>query len=251
MKLLNIFGSGIILRPVNAENEIKKLLEKSKTKEAYSIFFLNVHSLVEGMLNGKMRHALVSASLLIPDGMPIALLMKGINKSQKRIAGPDFFVNYLFAANALGESIYLLGSTKENISGLMDFISSRYDQIKVVGWSTPALNINQLERNDIIEDIKISNPNSVWVSFGCPKQELWVSKNIAKINRPVFAVGAAFDFIGGGKPRAPEWVRKYGMEWIHRLFSEPKRLMWRYLKTNTLFVYYLITRRSSTIERKF
>lgn len=248
MKLLNVFGSGIVLRPVNAENEIKKLLEKSKKKEAYSVFFINVHSLVEGLLNGKMRDALMSANLLIPDGMPIALLMKGINKNQRRIAGPDFFLTYLNAANDLGESIYLLGSTKENISKLMDFIASRYDKIKVVGWSTPAININELERNDITEDINKANPNSVWVSFGCPKQELWISKNIANIGRTTYAVGAAFDFIAGSQKRAPEWVRKYGMEWIHRLLSEPRRLMWRYLKTNTLFVYYLITKRSYIIE---
>jgi N-acetylglucosaminyldiphosphoundecaprenol N-acetyl-beta-D-mannosaminyltransferase len=69
------------------------------------------------------------------------------------------------------------------------------------------------------------------VGFGAPKQELWVHNHRQRITAPVaLCVGATIDFLAGEKQRAPVWMRRVGLEWIHRLASEPRRLAKRYLR---------------------
>jgi N-acetylglucosaminyldiphosphoundecaprenol N-acetyl-beta-D-mannosaminyltransferase len=84
-------------------------------------------------------------------------------------------------------------------------------------------------------------PPVVWVCLGAPKQELWM-KEIAALAPGVlfFGVGAAFDFLTGAKSRAPRWMQKSGMEWLHRLLQEPGRLAKRYLFSNALFAWLLL-----------
>ena len=84
--------------------------------------------------------------------------------------------------------------------------------------------------------INASGARTVWVSLGCPKQEKWMLAHRGRVHAVMLGVGAAFDFIAGGKPRAPTWMQAAGLEWLHRLASEPGRLWKRYLVTNILFV---------------
>jgi N-acetylglucosaminyldiphosphoundecaprenol N-acetyl-beta-D-mannosaminyltransferase len=76
----------------------------------------------------------------------------------------------------------------------------------------------------------------VFVGLGCPKQEHWMAEHRGRVNAVMIGVGAAFDFHAGTVQRAPAWMRDNGLEWLHRLASEPGRLWRRYLVTNTLFV---------------
>jgi N-acetylglucosaminyldiphosphoundecaprenol N-acetyl-beta-D-mannosaminyltransferase len=84
--------------------------------------------------------------------------------------------------------------------------------------------------------VKASGAGTVWVSLGCPKQELWMAAHRGRINAVMIGVGAAFDYHAGTIVRAPLWMQNSGLEWLHRLVSEPKRLWRRYLVTNSLFI---------------
>ena len=84
--------------------------------------------------------------------------------------------------------------------------------------------------------INNSGAGVVWVSLGCPKQELWMAAHRGKINAVMVGVGAAFDYHAGTIRRAPLWMQHSGLEWLYRLISEPRRLWRRYLVTNSLFV---------------
>ena len=76
----------------------------------------------------------------------------------------------------------------------------------------------------------------MWVGLGCPKQELWLAAHRGRVQAVLIGVGAAFDFHAGIVPRAPRWMRDHGLEWLHRLRREPRRLAGRYLATNTWFL---------------
>ena len=89
----------------------------------------------------------------------------------------------------------------------------------------------------MIEQINSNNIKILFVGLGCPLQELWMYKNKNKLNCICIGIGAAIDFISGDKYSAPIWIQKIGMEWFLRLLSEPKRLFWRYLSTNFLFLF--------------
>jgi N-acetylglucosaminyldiphosphoundecaprenol N-acetyl-beta-D-mannosaminyltransferase len=89
----------------------------------------------------------------------------------------------------------------------------------------------------VIEMINASGAGVVWVNLGCPKQEFWMSAHRGRIKAVMIGVGAAFDYHAGSIKRAPKWMQNAGLEWLHRLASEPRRLWRRYLVTNTLFVF--------------
>ncbi len=76
----------------------------------------------------------------------------------------------------------------------------------------------------------------MFVSLGCPKQELWMAAHRGKINAVMVGVGAAFDYHAGTIKRAPLWMQHHGLEWLHRLYSEPRRLWKRYIVTNSIFI---------------
>ena len=92
------------------------------------------------------------------------------------------------------------------------------------------------EDEALVDQINASEAGVVWVSLGCPKQELWMAAQRGSVQAVMVGVGAAFDFHAGTVRRAPPWMREHGLEWLHRLVSEPRRLWRRYLVTNTLFV---------------
>jgi N-acetylglucosaminyldiphosphoundecaprenol N-acetyl-beta-D-mannosaminyltransferase len=84
--------------------------------------------------------------------------------------------------------------------------------------------------------INSSGAAVVFVGLGCPKQEMWMNRQRGQVNAVMLGVGAAFDFFAGTVQRAPVWMQNAGLEWLHRLASEPGRLWKRYLVTNTIFV---------------
>jgi len=88
----------------------------------------------------------------------------------------------------------------------------------------------------MVEQINASGARTLWVSLGCPKQELWMAEHQGRVKAVMLGVGAAFDFHAGTVSRAPSWMRDNGLEWLHRLLSEPQRLWKRYLFTNTAFI---------------
>ena len=91
------------------------------------------------------------------------------------------------------------------------------------------------DRHDT-ELINEADADIVWVGLGSPKQDKWMAAHRGKIRGVMLGVGAGFDFHAGTVKRAPKWMQKMHLEWLYRLFSDPKRLFKRYLVTNTKFI---------------
>jgi N-acetylglucosaminyldiphosphoundecaprenol N-acetyl-beta-D-mannosaminyltransferase len=109
----------------------------------------------------------------------------------------------------------------------------RWPGVKVVGRDSPPLGFEQsATQNDrILADVAAARPDVLIVGFGAPKQELWVHRHRDAIQAKVaLCVGATIDFIAGEKRRAPVWMRRSGLEWMHRVATEPKRLSGRYFR---------------------
>src|SRR5205085_9280691 len=105
-------------------------------------------------------------------------------------------------------------------------IMEAYPRAKVVGSMSPAFRaLSEAEEEKIAATIRSSGAHVVWVGLGLPKQDEWMHRNTDRL-RPCLAmgVGAAFDFIAGTKRRAPMWMQRRGLEWVHRLSTEPRRL---------------------------
>ena len=210
--------------------------------ESRVVCICNAHSVVTAKQDSEFNQVLKHADMSTPDGAPVAWMIKKISgQSQDRINGPDLMLKYCEHAEKIGQSIYLYGGKESTLNILVDVLKSKYPNLKIAGYlSPPFRELTSEEKYKIIQDINNSGANTVWVGLGCPKQEKWMHEHKGKINAVMIGVGAAFDYHAGTIQRAPKWMQDSGLEWFHRLCSEPKRLWKRYLVTNTLFVVYAL-----------
>lgn len=174
----------------------------------------------------------------IPDGMPLiwCLNLQGAGL-RDRLYGPTFMRRCVLASPA-PYTHYFLGGSDECVSRLKNFFLSQNPDIKIIGTRNGYFRPSQ--EPEILEEINRLSPDFIWVGLGTPKQQSWIDRYRGQLKRGiVLAVGFAFDVNAGTKPDAPLWMQRLGLTWVFRLASEPRRLGWRYLKYNALFVFYL------------
>ena len=203
------------------------------------VCFCNVHALVTARSNPKFSFALSQADFVAPDGAPVAWMLRRMGHlRQRRVYGPDFFWAYLKGAERTGEPIYLLGSSLETLTRLTEVVLATFPRLQIAGaYSPPFRPFTEDEDRAMVNAINASGAKTVWVSLGCPKQEIWMAAHHGSVRAVMVGVGAAFDFHAGTVRQAPKWVRDAGLEWFFRLTTEPRRLWRRYLYTNTMFVF--------------
>ena len=201
--------------------------------------FCNVHVLMLAQRDTTLREALHGARAVFPDGAPVAWLQRRRgNAGASRIAGPDVMPLVFDRGQALGLRHYLLGSTEQVLRGCSENLERAFPAAEIVGTSSPPFG-DLHERDDaaVLAAIRKASPDVLWVGLGAPKQELWMSRHALSV-APALAlgVGAAFDFVADAMARAPACVQRAGLEWLHRMVHEPRRLGGRYLRTNSAFV---------------
>jgi len=109
--------------------------------------------------------------------------------------------------------------------------------LRVVGCQPSKFRcVSDEEKRDMARNILKSGAAIVFVGLGCPRQEVWIYENLSRIPLPLIAVGAAFNFHAGLLPQAPPRLQRIGLEWLYRLYREPRRLWRRYLYLNPTFI---------------
>jgi N-acetylglucosaminyldiphosphoundecaprenol N-acetyl-beta-D-mannosaminyltransferase len=200
----------------------------------------NVHLFVVARRDGEVGRALANAALAFPDGWPIAWLERRLgHRSAARVPGPDLMARVIEEGRGFGIRHFLLGSTEDVLRRLEGNLARRFPGAEIVGrQSLPFFEPGDFSGAETaIADVRRARPHVVWLSLGCPKQELWMLRHAHELAPALVAgVGAAFDFHAGTKRRAPAWVQRAGLEWLHRLLSEPRRLGSRYARTNSEFL---------------
>jgi N-acetylglucosaminyldiphosphoundecaprenol N-acetyl-beta-D-mannosaminyltransferase len=207
-------------------------------KESRYVCACNVHSVVTTRRHAEFKKVVAEADLATPDGAPVAWMLRRLGHSeQQRIDGPTLMWRYCALAERFGKSVYLLGSTPSTLRGLVRALAREFPRLRIAGVHSPPFRPTTKEEDDeIVERINASGAGVVFVSLGCPKQELWMAGHRGRVRAVMIGVGCAFDYHAGTVSRAPPWMQRSGLEWLHRLCSEPTRLWRRYLITNTLFL---------------
>ena len=210
----------------------------------------NPHSIINTMKLNDFFQALNNFDLILPDGAGIVLASKILGGSiKKRISGPDFFIEFTKILNSRGGcSYFFLGSTEETLCRIKERMAREFPNIEVVGTYSPPftkeLYFPEEENEKMVEAVNDIKPDILWVGLTAPKQELWIHKNLHRLNvRVIGAIGAAFDFFAGTKKRSPKIFRKLGLEWLPRLIMEPKRMWRRNFVSTPLFIYYVFKER--------
>ena len=188
------------------------------------------HGVWEAQKSLAFRNVLNSADLFCPDGIAPVWLSRILGQPlDGRVPGPDLLEAFVSVANVKGYSSFFLGDTPETLAALTSKIKDRYPGHRIAGSLSPPFRpLTSDENANILNTIRLAQPDVLWVALGLPKQELWISEHRARLQVPVaIAVGAAFGFVSGRIKRAPLWMRAAGLEWLWRLGHEPRKLWHR------------------------
>ncbi len=203
----------------------------------------NVDHAVMFQEHAGLREAYADASLVLVDGFPVLMAAKLLRRDiPERVPGSDLVPTLFTTVNSLPEAkklrVYLLGAAPGVAEEAAKKIGVRWPAIDIVGTYSPPLGFEKddQENESILARITAAKPDILILGLGAPKQELWMHRYRDQIAAPVaLCVGATIDFLAGEKPRAPAWMRRVGLEWLHRLGSEPRRLAKRYLRDAWIF----------------
>ncbi len=224
--------------PSTYPRAVTRIIEWARRRESRYVCVANVHMVMEAHDDPRFREVVNSADFVTSDGMPLvwALRAKGC-KGAERVYGPDLTPAVCAAAAAAEIPVGFFGGTPEAREAMVARLTRSFPSLRVAYSHSPPFRAPSLTEEDaIVEEINASGAAILFVGLGCPKQERWMARHRDRLSCVSVGVGAAFDFIGGRKRKAPAFLQRIGLEWLFRLLSEPRRLWKRYLYHNPRFV---------------
>lgn len=239
----NLFG--VDISETDYEQVVRCSLDAARRRDGGIIDFMPVHGVVTAATNRAFRQCMNSFNIVAPDGQPVRWALNRFHRTTltDRVYGPELMQRLCQAAQDEQISIYLYGSTAPVLDKLCQELRGRYPRLVIAGCESPPFRpLTPEEDAAVIERINDSGAGLVFIGLGCPRQEQFAWEHRESIQGVQLCVGAAFDFIAGMKKTAPSWMQKRGLEWVFRLWCEPRRLLRRYLVTNSLFSLFVMRR---------
>jgi N-acetylglucosaminyldiphosphoundecaprenol N-acetyl-beta-D-mannosaminyltransferase len=199
-----------------------------------------VHGVMEAQKDPEFRRILNRAAMNLPDGMPMTWVgrLHGF-RHMDRVFGPDFMAAVCRLSVERGFRNFFYGGQPGVAQLLSETLRSRFPGLQTVRTYTPPFrNLTLEEENEVVAQVRQSRPHIVWVGLSTPKQERFMAQFASRFHVPLMVgVGAAFDYHTGRIRDCPAWVKQAGLQWLHRLMQDPKRLWKRYLFNNPAFIW--------------
>ena len=234
MKTFDLLGTPLVA--TSYDELIRHVHNFARIDSPRAVDLTNTHIVTLRRHDPHFRQITEAVDYFIPDGMPLiwCLNRRGA-ELRDRVYGPIFMQKCL-AASPAPWTHYLLGGSSECVAALCARFSPPAQIVGARhGYFSPQ------DEPEIVDEINRLAPDFIWIGLGTPKQQEWIHRHKAAIRRGViFAVGFAFDVNAGLKSDAPVWMQRAGLTWLFRACSEPGRLLTRYLRFNSLFLYYLL-----------
>jgi N-acetylglucosaminyldiphosphoundecaprenol N-acetyl-beta-D-mannosaminyltransferase len=227
---------GVYLDAVCMDEVIDRCREALMRRNMLLLGVVNAAKIVKLRRDRLLRDSLLGCDLLLADGQSVVWASKLLRRPlPERVAGIDIFQRLLELGNAEERSIALIGATSEVLEALRHKIRERYPELRIAyshhGYFSPE------EADDIAAGIRESGADMLFLGMTSPKKEIFLAAYGASLGVPVLhGVGGSFDVMAGITTRAPLAWQRTGMEWAYRVLQEPRRLLWRYLSTNTSFI---------------
>jgi exopolysaccharide biosynthesis WecB/TagA/CpsF family protein len=190
------------------------------------------------------REIVTKADQIHADGMSLVLFSKIFSSHPlpERVATTDLVHAVAKRAEAAGCSFYFLGGSEDVNEKTVETMRAAYPGLIVAGRRNGYFKPE--EEEGVIAEIQAASPDILWIGFGVPLEQQFISRNIDRLDRVgvIKTSGGLFDFLSGKKRRAPQWLQQAGLEWAYRMFLEPRRLGKRYFTTNPIAIHALIKR---------
>jgi N-acetylglucosaminyldiphosphoundecaprenol N-acetyl-beta-D-mannosaminyltransferase len=231
---------GVLINAVDIDGAEEAVIRAAHSKRPLSVSALAVHGLMTGVFDREQKFRLNQFDLLVPDGQPVRWALNWLHRAglSQRVYGPRLTLRLCKRAAAEGLPVYFYGSTPKVLRSLTSNLASQFPGLMISGAEPSKFRkLSPLEKQEVAQRITSSGAAIVFVGLGCPRQEVFVYEFSSLLDMPVLAVGAAFPFIAGVVPQAPDWMQNAGLEWFFRLCAEPRRLWQRYLFLNPAYLF--------------
>jgi len=230
---------GIRVNAVNAVDAADVCEELIAIGARGQVCVTGVHGVMEAQADPKFRSILNSSFLTVPDGMPLVWVgrLQG-HRSIGRVYGPDLMIELFRRSASRGYRHFLYGGQEGVADKLAECLRQRFPRAEIVGTYTPPFRpLNEEEEIKLQMQVAKCKPDIIWVGLSTPKQEKFMAQYLNRLDtKLMLGVGAAFDIHTGRIHDAPRWMKNSGLQWLHRLVQEPRRLSKRYLINNPKFV---------------
>jgi N-acetylglucosaminyldiphosphoundecaprenol N-acetyl-beta-D-mannosaminyltransferase len=232
--------AGIEVDNLNEDETIEKIDGLIAQDGAHYLTVVNAAKVVAATGDQELKKILLNADLVTADGMSVVWASRLLGQALKeRVTGIDLFARLVQYAATRGLSVYFLGATEAAVKKVVEVLQTQYPALRVAGFRNGYF--SESDNQAIVETIKSSHADLLFVGMGSPKQEKWIAEHVAKTGaRFAMGVGGSFDHVSGLVRRAPLWMQRLGLEWLHRLILEPRRMWRRYLVGNTRFVWIIL-----------
>jgi N-acetylglucosaminyldiphosphoundecaprenol N-acetyl-beta-D-mannosaminyltransferase len=214
---------GVRIDAVNFRQALEETEKLVKSDHSHQVATVNPEFVMAAQKNKQFKRVLNATSLNTPEATGVFWAMRFLHgiKLKEKVPGVDLFWAICKLSEDKGYRIFMLGGKPGVAKEAFGRIKLIHPRAKIV-YTYPG---SPKEIKKIRRLINHTRPNILFVAWGAPKQDIWINKNLKKFHSPLVAigVGGTFDFIAGVRARAPKWMRKFGIEWLYRLFQEPKR----------------------------
>lgn len=199
-----------------------------------------VHGVMEAQADPEVRGILNRAFMNVPDGMPMSWVgrLQGF-REMDRVFGPEFMTALCERSVAHGYRHFLYGGEPGVAELLKARLEGRFPGVQIVGTYTPPFRaLTQMEEEEVVCRVRGLRPHILWVGLSTPKQERFMAGYLDRLEVPLMVgVGAAFDYHTGRISDCSDWIKRAGLQWLHRLAQDPRRLWRRYLRNNPAFLW--------------
>jgi N-acetylglucosaminyldiphosphoundecaprenol N-acetyl-beta-D-mannosaminyltransferase len=207
------------------------------------VFATNGHAVAMAGTNRKFRRTFEIADIIHADGAPVVFASKVLTRAPipERSATTDFLHDAAAMAQTYGLKFFLLGATEKVNADCAASLHKSYPGLEIAGRRHGYFSAS--DETAICEEINQSGADVLWVGLGVPLEYEFCERNRDRLKAGwIVTCGGCFNFATGAYRRAPGWMQRTGLEWLHRLWREPRRLFWRYAVTNPLAIFLLLTR---------
>jgi N-acetylglucosaminyldiphosphoundecaprenol N-acetyl-beta-D-mannosaminyltransferase len=230
---------GTSIDALNMESAIAAIAKLLIQRRKGYVCLANVYGITEARRDPRLASIYRHAVLTLPDGAPAAWVgrLQG-HKEMRRVAGPELMLEVFGRKEFAGVKHFFYGGAETVAQELQKRLTGRFPGSCVVGTYTPPFReLNRAEEDALIKQVRKLKPDIIWVGVGSPKQDYFMQRYLMALDVTLmFGVGAAFDIHTGRVHDAPRWIKSMGMQWLHRLVQDPRRLWKRYLFSNTSFL---------------
>ena len=238
MKTVDIFGCNVAA--INMKETLKEIEKIIEDRILTQHVVINAGKVVLMNEDLKLKKIVSECQIINADGQSIVWASKFLGKPlPERVAGIDLMEELIKLSVEKGYGIYFFGAKEDVVKSVVKHYKDAYPSLRICGYRNGYFSKNDVP--NIVNDMRKSNADILFVAFSSPNKEYWLSENIKNINIPFcMGVGGSFDVIAGKTSRAPKWMQNIGLEWFYRFIQEPKRMWKRYLFGNSKFIWLMM-----------